>query len=247
MIGQSSRFRSVIIIPARVGSKRIPRKNIKLFAGKPMIAHSILAAQASGVADRIVVSTESEEIADVARQWGAEVPFMRPLELADDYTATSPVILHALDELEKQGCTANLVCCLYATAPFVQPRYLRDGYELVKNGPALSAYTVARYPFPIWRAVRVNAGGFLESVWPEHRLTRSQDLPEVYQDAGQFYWSQVPAYRETQRFMSPACAPIVLPRYLVQDIDTPEDWESAEIMFEVLRNRHVDKNEGIGT
>lgn len=230
-------MKRVVIIPARGGSKRVPHKNIKLFAGKPMIAHSIHAARASGVADRIVVSTESEEIARVAREWGAETPFLRPLELADDHTATSPVILHALDQLESAGYVADFVCCLYATAPFAQPAYIRQGFEMVQQPGTESAYTVAKFPFPIWRATKLNEAGFLEVIWPEHYVKRSQDLPEAYQDAGQFYWARVPAYRATKRFMGPACRPIVLPRHLVQDIDTPEDWETAEYMFEAIKRR----------
>jgi pseudaminic acid cytidylyltransferase len=228
---------SVIIIPARGGSKRIPRKNIRMFAGKPMIAHAIEAALAARVADRVIVSTESEEIAHVARTWGAEVPFLRPLELADDHTPTSPVIIHVLDELEKIEYTPDYVCCLYATTPLVQTRYIREGFEMIRSGDAESVVTVSKYPSSIWRAIKINKQGNLEMIWPEYQLARSQDLPESYHDAGQFYWARVPEYRLRKNFLGKACKPIILPRFLVQDIDTPEDWETAELMFTVMQAR----------
>lgn len=228
---------SVIIIPARGGSKRIAGKNIRNFAGKPMIAYAIQAALDAKVADRVIVSTESEEIARIARQWGAEVPFIRPLELADDQTPTSPVILHAIDELEKNDYSADYICCLYATTPFVQPHQIKCGLQMVTSGTAMSTCTVARFPSSIWRGLRLNNEDCLEAIWPEHRPARSQDLPESYYDAGQFYWAKTANYRQTRSFLGKGCKPIILPRYLAIDLDTLEDWYTAELIFTALGDK----------
>lgn len=220
----------VAVIPARGGSKRIPRKNVREFCGKPMIAYSIEAAQKSGVFDRIVVSTEDQEIMDLARQYGAEVPFVRPEELSDDFVATTPIIAHAIEELAKEGPISS-VCCIYATAPFVQADAIREGYELLTEHNAQYALSVTTFPFPIFRAIRLNDEGRVEMFWPEHLLTRSQDLPEAYHDAGQFYWGTPEAWLENKPIFDTHSVPVVLPRHLVQDIDTPEDWERAELMY----------------
>lgn len=223
----------VCIIPARGGSKRIAKKNIRDFCGKPMIAHSIAAAKASGVFDRIVVSTDSQEIAAVAKEYGAEVPFMRPDELSDDYATTDDVLVHALQELDG----VEIACCLYATAPFVQPEYLRQGLDALKQSNATSAFSVTTFAFPIFRALKVNDTGALEMVWPENRTVRSQDLPEAVHDAGQFYWMNVSKYLPSAVMYAPDSVPVVLPRHLVQDIDTPEDWARAELMFQALEKQ----------
>lgn len=225
----------VAIIPARGGSKRIPRKNIRLFAGKPIIAHSIGAAIDSGCFDRVIVSTDDPEIATVAREWGAETPFLRPTSIADDHTGTNAVVKHALGWLADQGTPADLACCLYATAPFVQARYLQEGLaRLIESGRSYS-FTVTSFPFPIQRAVRINADGAVEAIWPENIFRRSQDLEEAFHDAGQFYWGTAEAFLNDVVVFSPASVPIVLPRHLVQDIDTFEDWRRAELMFRVLQ------------
>lgn len=167
----------VAIIPARGGSKRIPRKNIKLFQGQPMIAYPIRAALLSGLFDRVIVSTDDEEIASVARELGAEVPFMRPAALADDHAGTVAVIQHALRELAATGDHPEYTCCLYATAPFVLPEKLREGFELLAARPDKDfAFTVSDYAAPVQRALRVNADGGVESLYPEYQQTRSQDL-----------------------------------------------------------------------
>ena len=233
--GTSSK-NAVAIIPARGGSKRIPRKNVKIFAGIPMIAHSIHAAQKSGVFDRIVVSTDDDEIAEVAQSYGAEVPFRRPTELANDYATTDEVFLHAIKWLESDQGFVDCACCIYATAPFVRPRYLKEGLAILRDREATSAFTVTSFSYPIFRALRINKQGRVEMFWPEHRLTRSQDLPEAYHDAGQFYWADVGKYKITGRIFCSDAVPIILPRWLVQDIDTPEDWEQAELMFPALTN-----------
>jgi len=227
------------IIPARGGSKRIPKKNIRDFCGKPMIVRSIEAAKVSGVFEHIIVTTDSEEIAAVAREWGAEVPFMRPPELSDDHASTDAVIIHALNWVKKNGIELEYACCLYATAPFVQPEYLRQGLELLKSTGATSAFSVTSFPFPIFRGLKINAQGALELFWPEHRMTRSQDLPEAYHDAGQFYWLNVEKYTKAPALYAPDAMPVILPRHLVQDIDTPEDWESAEFQYRYIQQQQV--------
>lgn len=221
----------VAIIPARGGSSRIPHKNIRLFSGKPMISYSIMAAQSSGVFNRIIVSTDSEDIAKIANDYGAEVPFMRPIELSDNYTPTAPVILHALNWLSSHELSTEYACCIYATAPFIRPEFIKMGYEIMVRNNVASAFPVTTFPFPIFRALKINANGHLEMFWPEYELTRSQDLPEAFHDAGQFYWLKVESFLKTKKIYSQDAMPIRVPRYLVQDLDTIEDWETAERMF----------------
>lgn len=225
----------VAIIPARGGSKRIPAKNIKPFAGRPIIAYSIETALSSGLFQRVIVSTDSEEIAAVARSYGAETPFIRPSALADDFTPTADVVLQALDWLTDHDEPATQACCLYATAPFVQASALRQGLDLLQHSGAASVFTVTTYPASIYRALKIEPDGRLAMVWPEHELTRSNDLPETFHDAGQFYWLDARRFALEKRIYSADSRPIVLPRYLVQDIDTPEDWLMAEAMYEALR------------
>ena len=225
----------IAVIPARGGSKRIPRKNIRPFAGRPIIAWSIGAALESGLFDRVIVSTDDEEIAEVSRQHGADTPFVRPRQLADDYTGTNAVVKHAIAGFMDAGTPVDYACCIYATAPFVQPRYLREGYEkLVASGKSF-AFSVTSYPFPIQRALRITVDDAVEAIWPQNIFRRSQDLEEAYHDAGQFYWGRAEAFLDDVLTFSNASAPVVLPRYLVQDIDTPEDWLRAELMFAALQ------------
>jgi pseudaminic acid cytidylyltransferase len=226
----------VAVIPARGGSRRIPDKNIKPFAGKPMISYAIAAAKASGVFDSIIVTTDSEKIASIAKEYGADVPFMRPKDLSDDHTPTAPVIVHALKWLRDRGRSPEYACCIYATALFVRPEFIRKGYEILIGKGVSSAFSVTTFPFPIFRALKINARGSLEMFWPEYELTRHQDLPEAYHDAGQFYWLRVESFLKSERLYSPDAMPVLLPRYMVQDIDTPEDWESAERMYGILQS-----------
>lgn len=220
------------IIPARGGSKRIPRKNIKAFCGKPMIAYSIEAALKSGCFDKIVVSTDDEEIATMARSLGAEVPFMRPRELSDDHTATIPVIAHAIQMLNIPNLQA--VCCIYATAPFVQPNYIQEAYEKLIKTQSAYAFSATSFPFPIQRAIRLTKDNRVEMFSPENFAVRSQDLEEAYHDAGQFYWGTTSAWLEGKVIFAPHSTAVLLPRHLVQDIDTPEDWIRAEFMYKAL-------------
>ena len=224
---------NIAIIPARGGSKRIPRKNIKEFAGLPIIAHSIKAALECGLFDKIIVSTDDEEIAQVARSFGAEVPFMRPKELSDDHTATIPVIAHAIQTLQNDYVIDN-VCCIYATAPFIRSSDLLDAYNALITHNKQYAFPVTTFPFPIQRGVKRDENGNIEMFNPQHFATRSQDLQEAYHDVGQFYWGRADAWLEGKPIFSDAATTIVLPRHLVQDIDTPEDWIRAELMYKVL-------------
>jgi len=225
----------VAIIPARGGSKRIPGKNIKIFAGKPLIAYSIEAALQSGLFEHVFVSTDSPEIAAVAASFGAEIPFMRPANLADDFTGTDAVILDTLNLIKKNGIIAKYVCCIYATAPLVSPKDLKLGFEILCRNKACSAFTVTTYPAPVFRALKINALDRLEMLWPEYRIKRSQDLSEALHDAGQFYWADVKKYLKEKTFWSDDALPIRLPRSRVQDIDTVEDWEMAERMFSLIK------------
>lgn len=224
------------IIPARGGSKRIPRKNIRPFGGRPMIAWSIAAAQQSGCFDRIVVSTDDAEIALVARAYGAQVPFFRPPELSDDHTGTIPVIAHAIGWHNARGQTVCQACCIYATAPFVQAQDLQRGLQVLEVSGADYAFSVTSYAFPIQRAIRVTPEQRVSMFQPEQFNTRSQDLEEAWHDAGQFYWGQASAWLAGKPLFSESAAPVPLPRHRVQDIDTPEDWQRAEWLFKALEH-----------
>lgn len=223
----------IAIIPARGGSKRIPKKNIKLFAGKPIISYSIKVAQETRLFDRIIVSTDSEEIAEVAKTCGAEAPFIRPAELADDFTGDVPVIIHVLTWLQEHDRLPEYFCYIYATAPFVQSRYIIEGFNLLKKRNAITAFSVTTFPYPIFRALKIDDDGCVEMFWPEHENSRSNDLPEAYHDAGHFYWGNTKRFLTEKKIFSSDSVPVILPRYLVQDIDTPEDWETAEKMYSV--------------
>jgi len=225
------------VIPARGGSKRIPRKNVKPFCGKPMIAWSIEAALQSACFDQVIVSTDDDEIAEVARQCGAQVPFMRPAELSDDHTGTIPVIRHAIEWFQTQGQIPVQVCCLYATAPFVYVDDLRRGLVALTDTGSDYAFSVTSYAFPIQRAIRITNAGRVEMFNPEHFNTRSQDLDEAWHDAGQFYWGRAEAWLTGKPIFSNDAVPVKLPRHRVQDIDTPEDWVRAEWMFKALQEK----------
>ena len=224
----------IAIIPARGGSKRIPRKNIKLFHGQEMIVYSIKTAIESGVFDKIIVSTDDEEIANIAKKYGAEVPFMRPPELSDDHTATIPVIAHAIENCGAEIDNIDAVCCIYATAPFVQVRYIKSALEKLLEQNRDYVFSGTTFPFPIQRAMKIDKNENISMFQPEHFNTRSQDLEEAYHDAGQFYWGTPEAWLKGTPIFSENSAIVELPRYLVQDIDTLEDFKRAELMYEVL-------------
>lgn len=222
------------VIPARGGSKRIPRKNIKPFRGKPVICWSIDAARESELFDRIIVSTDDPEIAEVARKAGAEVPFMRPAELANDFAGTIEVVAHAASWVEQNWSRPEAVCCVYATAPFVRALDIRQAWEILQSGDWAYSFPVTDFGAPIFRSFKLDANGAVEMFFPEHFTTRSQDLTTAFHDAGQFYWGRMQAWEQGLRLFDRHSRPIVIPRWRVQDIDTPEDWTRAEILAQLL-------------
>jgi pseudaminic acid cytidylyltransferase len=228
----------VAVIPARGGSKRIPRKNIREFAGKPMIAYSIDCAQQSGLFDRIIVSTDDAEISSAALKLGAEAPFARPIALADDHATTTVVIAHAIEWLQSEGTAASAVCCIYATAPFMRAEDLAEGWRLLQTGRWHYVFAATRFVASVHRSfVQADDGG-LEMLFPEQFNTRSQDLPAVLHDAAQFYWGRPEAWLEGARVFDRHSTVVSIPPWRVQDIDTEEDWLQAEAMAVRLGIRH---------
>lgn len=225
---------NVAVIPARGGSKRIPRKNIKTFCGRPMIAWSIQAAQQSGLFERIIVSTDDEEIAEVARAWGAETPFIRPPELSDDYAGTTEVVAHATRWLEAQSQALAAVCCIYATAPLILTDDLRRGLEVLQSGDWAYAFSVAEFSPSVYRAFQALPEGGLAMLFPEYFSTRSQDLPVALHDAAQFYWGRPGAWTQGLRIFDRHSMPVTIPRWRVQDIDDMDDWIRAEMIFKQM-------------
>ncbi len=226
----------IAIIPARGGSKRIPRKNIRLFKGIPAIARAIQTAQSSNLFNVILVSTDDLEIAEIARQWGAEVPFLRPVELADDVTGTTEVIAHATQWAMSQQWNLEGVCCIYATTPFLRVNDLMAGWDGLNSGEWLYAFAATEFSSSIFRAFQRDKNGGVEMFFPEHFHRRSQDLPVALHDAGQFYWGRPQAWLEQKRIFDRRSIPIIIPRWRVQDIDTEEDWLHAELMWDAIAN-----------
>jgi pseudaminic acid cytidylyltransferase len=223
------------VVPARGGSKRIPRKNVKAFAGRPMIEWPLTAALGCGLFGRVIVSTDDVEIAEVARGVGAEVPFLRPPDLADDHATTGQVMAHATRWALDEGLELDAVCCVYATAPFVTPEVLAEGRAKLNRGGIDFVLTAARFAHPVQRGFVADGSGGMQMIFPEHRLTRSQDLPPVYHDAGQFYWGLPAAWLEERPLFGPDSSFLELPPIRAQDIDSPEDWILAERLFEAER------------
>ncbi|WP_286765748.1 MULTISPECIES: pseudaminic acid cytidylyltransferase [Rhodopirellula] len=223
----------IAVIPARGGSKRLPGKNIRDFCGQPIIKYSITAAIDSGVFDRVIVTTDSQEIGDVAKACGAEIPFHRPAELSDDHTPTIAVIRHAVETLQQSGDAVDFACCIYATAPFVQSDDLKQGLKQLQSGDGEFAFPVTTFPFPIMRSLKIDDDQ-IKMIWPEHEMSRSQDLVEAWHDAGQFYWGTSEAWKTASGLYSANCLPIRIPRWRVQDIDTEEDWNRAQLMHQAL-------------
>jgi pseudaminic acid cytidylyltransferase len=222
------------ILPARGGSKRIPRKNVRPFGGRPMIAWAIAAARDSGLFDRVVVSTDDTGIGEVARAHGAEVPFWRPPELADDHAPTVPVIAHATQALGLPDDAA--VCCIYPATPLLAADDLRRGLALLEAGASGYVFPVAAYPSPVQRALRRDADGATHPLYPQYTQTRTQDLEPAYFDAGQFYWARAATWRAGLGIHGHATT-LVLPEWRVVDIDTPDDWTRAEALCQALRAR----------
>lgn len=223
----------ICIIPARGGSKRIPRKNIKSFLGKPVIAYSIDAALRSGIFEEVMVSTDDEEIAEIARQYGASVPFMRSSETANDYAGTEDVISEVIERYRALGQEFETICCIYATAPFVKSERLYKAYgKLNENTDA--AFSVVSYSYPIQRSLRINKNGYVEMKFPQYLDARTQDLKETYHDAGQFYFVKTDSFFKEKTLWCRRTAPIILSELEVQDLDTETDWQLAELKYQHL-------------
>ncbi len=229
------------IIPARGGSKRIPKKNIKNFLGKPLIAYSIEVAIKSGLFDKVVVSTDSKEIAEVAMIYGAEVPFFRPAELSDDYVGTGLVVAHTIQWFIDHHLEFSEICCIYATAPLLQEKYLKQGLAALLQPNVEFSFSVCEFSYPIFRGFKITKENRIEMLFPEHAHTRSQDLEKAYHDAGQFYWGKQNAFLKLLSALRAYSVPIVLPHYLVQDIDSEDDWCRAELLYQALHPKKIER------
>ncbi|WP_276496161.1 pseudaminic acid cytidylyltransferase [Pontibacter litorisediminis] len=223
------------IIPARGGSKRIPRKNIRNFLGRPILAYSIEAALSSGLFEEVMVSTDDEEIAQVARERGASVPFLRGTEASTDFATTAQVLEEVLSKYKERGKSFHEACCLYPTAPFITGDTLRKGYSMLTEDGFDTVFPVLRYSYPIWRSLKVEHGKAVLN-WPEHLNSRSQDLPAAFHDAGQFYWFRVDRFLESKRLFTPNSGVVELSELEAQDIDSETDWKLAELKFKLLHN-----------
>jgi len=227
------------IITARGGSKRIPRKNIREFCGKPIIAYSIEAALEANCFDEVMVSTDDAEIAEVSKHWGAQVPFMRSAQTSTDYATTADVLLEVLQEYKKRSINPELACCIYPTAPFITPDCLRTSFEMLQQNDKIDTLIpITCFSYPIQRALRLQ-NGEISLFQPEHLLTRSQDLEPAYHDAGQFYWFRVEKFLKTQTLLSAHTSGIVLPEWQVQDIDNENDWILAELKYQLIQKQNI--------
>ena len=227
---------AVAIVPARGGSKRIPRKNIRNFNKKPIIAYPIEAALESGCFEEVMVSTDDSEIAEVARFLGAKTPFIRSARTADDFSTLADVLKEVLTQYQKSGKNFEYFCCLLPTSPFVTAATIKSGFELLKKSQLDSVLTVAKYVHPIQRALKLNNDDTLEMFWPENYTTRSQDLEPAYHDAGQLYWMRSQALLDQMRLFAAKSGAVILSPDQVQDIDTQEDWACAELKFQLMQH-----------
>lgn len=231
----SDEIKTLAIITARGGSKRIPRKNIKPFLGYPIIKYSIDAAKNADCFDEVMVSTDDREIAEISRRLGANVPFLRSEAAANDFATTADVIGEVLNEYGERGQRFDYACCIYPTAPFISPERLKKGFELLKEKGADSAIPVVRFSYPIQRALKIEDGRLL-MIWPENLNKRSQDLMSAYHDAGQFYWLKVDNFLKQRRLFTENTCPIEVPESEVQDIDNEGDWKMAEMKYKLFKN-----------
>ncbi|WMN12475.1 pseudaminic acid cytidylyltransferase [Marivirga salinae] len=225
---------NLCIIPARGGSKRIPRKNIKDFLGKPIIAYSIETALQSGLFDEVMVSTDDTEIAEIAQKFGAKVPFKRSNENADDFATTSAVLIEVLDEYKVNGKEFEYACCIYPTAPLIKTEKLKMGFEKLKDGHFNTVFPAVEFSYPVWRGLKKTTDEGFKMVWPENLNKRSQDLETVYHDAGQWYWINIESFKKDQKLFGDRTSCVVLEATEVQDIDTLVDWKLAELKYELL-------------
>jgi N-acylneuraminate cytidylyltransferase len=230
--------KNIAIIPARGGSKRIPRKNIKEFLGKPIIAYSIQAALESNLFDEVIVSTEDKEIAEIAKSFGASVPFLRSAENSDDYATFSDVLLEVSHQLKTAGVDFENICLILSTAPFVTSSKLIDSFKIFDTERFDSLYPVLEFSYPIQRSLVRNEKGLIQMAQPEHLRTRSQDLEKHYHDAGQFYWIKQNALEKEKSLMTTNTGMIELSQLEVHDIDTPDDWANAEIKYQILHAKN---------
>jgi pseudaminic acid cytidylyltransferase len=222
---------NIAIIPARGGSKRIPRKNIKIFCGQPMIAYAITAAKKSGLFEHIVVSTDDEEIVRIANEWGAETPFVRPPELADDFTPTIPVIAHGIEACKIMGWSFKNVCCIYPGVPFICNDDLGEALKILLKSESEFCFSVTEFPSAVQRALTRLEDGRMKPLYPEFETTRTQDLQTAYHDAGQFYWGSAESWKKNIKIHSNGIG-YVIPNWRVIDIDTPADWKRAEMLYD---------------
>lgn len=229
----------IAVIPARGGSKRIPRKNIKEFCGKPMIAYAISAAKSVGLFDHVIVSTDDDEVANIAREWGAETPFMRPPELADDHTPTVPVIAHAITTCQQMGWPIKYVCCIYPCVPLIQADDLREAFYRIRDDNADYCFPVTEFPSAIQRALRYLPDGRMSPFNPEYISTRTQDLEPAYYDVGQFYWGKTDAWLKGHSAHQYGKG-LVIPEWRAVDVDTPDDWERAEMIYKILKSKEAE-------
>ncbi len=225
---------NVAIIPARGGSKRIPKKNIKLFLGKPIIEYSIAAALKCGLFEKVIVSTDNMEIAEIAKKVGAEVPFMRSSKNSDDFAGTINVLIEVIEELSKTGLTFKNLCCLYPAAPFITSEKLQSSYKLLTEGMYDSVFPVCRFSYPIFRALQMDDQGRIQMIWPENLNKRSQDLVSAYHDSGSFYWANIEAVTSKKSLYTDNSAGIILNELEVQDIDNEIDWKLAELKSKLI-------------
>lgn len=224
---------SIAIITARGGSKRIPRKNIKDFLGKPIIAYSIEAALGSGVFDEVMVSTDDEEIAEIAKKYGAKVPFFRSEATSNDFAVTAEVVAEVIENYKERGCCFDIVCCIYPTAPFITATKLKDAMEQLVKSDADALVPVVRFGFPPQRGFVINEGN-LRFQYPEYALTRSQDLEPIYHDCGQFYIFMAEAFKKEKKLVMDKTIPFIISEMEVQDIDNEIDWQLAEEKYRII-------------
>ena len=228
---------NIAIIPARGGSKRIPGKNIKDFSGLPIIAWSVKAARDAQIFDRIIVSTDDPEIKAISEQYGAEVPFMRPDDLSDDFTATAPVITHAINEVKEDIPDISWACCIYPCAPLIFFDDIKESLKIAIENDAEFIYPVSEFPVPPQWALKLTKNNYIEYLHPGSALIRSQDLEKLYFDAGQFYWGKVESWL-ARKDMHSCGVGFPIPNFRVSDIDTLDDWKRAELIFRHLRKEN---------
>lgn len=226
--------RSVAIITARGGSKRIPRKNILPFCGKPILTYSITAARESNLFDTIMVSTDDNEIAEIAKKNGAVVPFIRSDANSDDHAGTADVVCEVLENFKSQGIQFTYACCIYPTAPFISGKILREAFELLLHSKFYVVMPVTRFSFPVQRSVSMESDGSLQPNWPEYMASRSQDLEPAFHDCGQFYFLKIEHFLKSRQLIGPLTGGIEIPEIMTQDIDTQSDWKLAEMKYRML-------------